>query len=83
MQASPDVIESVVTTALKLGYRHIDTAFNYNNEEAIGKAIRKWLDAGGKRNDLFVTTKVSKNISTYLPNLVGTFVVNKRPRASY
>lgn len=45
--------------ALELGYRHIDTAFNYNNEEAIGNAIKKWIDDGkGTRKDLFVTTKV-------------------------
>lgn len=46
--------------ALDLGYRHIDTAFNYNNEEAIGTAIKKWIEDGkGTRKDLFVTTKVS------------------------
>ncbi|XP_023939996.2 1,5-anhydro-D-fructose reductase-like [Bicyclus anynana] len=58
-QASPEVIESTVYKALDLGYRHIDTAFNYNNEEAIGNAIKKWLDDGkGTRKDLFITTKL-------------------------
>ncbi|XP_026489751.2 1,5-anhydro-D-fructose reductase-like [Vanessa tameamea] len=58
-QASPEVIESTVYKALDLGYRHIDTAFNYNNEEAIGNAIRKWIDNGkGTRKDLFITTKL-------------------------
>lgn len=60
-QAPPDVIESTVYNALNLGYRHIDTAFNYNNEEAIGTAINKWiLDGKGTRKDLFVTTKVTR-----------------------
>ncbi|XP_038206661.1 1,5-anhydro-D-fructose reductase-like [Zerene cesonia] len=58
-QASSDVIESIVYRALELGYRHIDTAFNYNNEEAIGKAIKKWIaDGNGSRKDLFITTKL-------------------------
>ncbi|XP_039757458.1 1,5-anhydro-D-fructose reductase-like [Pararge aegeria] len=58
-QASPEVIESTVYKALDLGYRHIDTAFNYNNEEAIGNAIKKWIDDGkGTRKDLFITTKL-------------------------
>ncbi|CAK1552264.1 unnamed protein product [Leptosia nina] len=58
-QASSDVIESIVYKALNLGYRHIDTAFNYNNEEAIGIAIKKWIDDGkGSRQDLFITTKL-------------------------
>ncbi|VVD04658.1 unnamed protein product [Leptidea sinapis] len=59
-QASPDVIESIVYKALDLGYRHIDTAFNYNNEDAIGKAIKKWTEDGkGSRQDLFITTKAT------------------------
>ncbi|XP_013192145.2 1,5-anhydro-D-fructose reductase [Amyelois transitella] len=58
-QAPPDVIETVVYKALDLGYRHIDTAFNYNNEEAIGNAIKKWINDGkGTRKDLFITTKL-------------------------
>lgn len=59
-QAPANVVEEVVTKALDLGYRHIDTAFNYNNEEAIGNAVKKWLAEGkGKRSDLFITTKAS------------------------
>ncbi|KAJ2953263.1 hypothetical protein O0L34_g844 [Tuta absoluta] len=58
-QAPAEVIETVVYKALDLGYRHIDTAFNYNNEEAIGNAVKKWIDDGkGTRKDLFITTKL-------------------------
>ncbi|XP_041969139.1 1,5-anhydro-D-fructose reductase-like [Aricia agestis] len=58
-QAPPEVIEPAVYKALDLGYRHIDTAFNYNNEEAIGTAVKKWLkDGKGTREDLFITTKL-------------------------
>lgn len=44
-----------VKTALSVGYRHIDTAMIYGNEEAVGKAIK---DAGIPRQELFVTTKL-------------------------
>lgn len=44
-----------VRAALEIGYRHIDTAQLYGNESEIGAAIR---DAGVKRSDLFVTTKI-------------------------
>lgn len=36
-----------------------DTAYNYNTEESIGKALKTWLDSGKvKREELFITTKV-------------------------
>jgi hypothetical protein len=43
---------------LENGYRHIDTAFVYQNEPAIGEALRKWFAKGGKRENLFITSKV-------------------------
>ncbi|MDA3931754.1 MAG: aldo/keto reductase [Tenericutes bacterium] len=46
---------NAVLTALKTGYRHIDTAAVYGNEESVGKAIK---DSGVKRKDIFVTTKL-------------------------
>ena len=46
----------MVTNALKLGYRHIDTAWGYGNEEAVGKAIR---DSSVPREEIFVTTKLT------------------------
>ena len=47
--------ELSVTQALEAGYRHIDTAEGYQNEEGVGRAIRV---AGISRDDLFVTTKL-------------------------
>ena len=45
----------VVEQALKLGYRHIDTAQVYENEREIGDGLRA---SGVKRNDIFLTTKI-------------------------
>lgn len=47
--------QRAVEGALSLGYRHIDTAEMYGNEEAVGAAVKA---AGVPRNDIFVTTKV-------------------------
>lgn len=45
--------------ALKVGYRHIDTAPVYLNEKAIGNVLSKWFSSGKiKRSDLFITTKL-------------------------
>jgi 2,5-diketo-D-gluconate reductase A len=46
--------ERAVRWALELGYRHIDTAQAYGNEESVGRAIR---DSGVPREDIFITTK--------------------------
>jgi 2,5-diketo-D-gluconate reductase A len=47
--------ERAVAQALQAGYRHIDTAAVYGNEEAVGRAIRS---SGLPRQDVFVTTKL-------------------------
>lgn len=51
-----------VTWALEAGYRHIDTAYVYGNEESIAKAIK---DSGIKREEVFITTKLPADIKTY------------------
>ncbi|NNV06733.1 aldo/keto reductase [Geobacillus sp. C56-T2] len=48
-------VKSAVRTALEMGYRHIDTAAFYENEEGVGQAIR---ESGIPREQVFVTTKV-------------------------
>lgn len=48
--------------ALKLGYRHIDTAFVYGNEASVARAIQ---DSGFLREDIFLTTKLPADIKTY------------------
>lgn len=53
---------SATATALKNGYRHIDTAYVYENEESVGKAI---ADSGVAREDIYLTTKLPAHIKTY------------------
>lgn len=57
-----DKVEELVECALEAGYRHIDTAQAYGNEEGVGKAIRKSNIA---RQDLFITSKIAAEAKTY------------------
>ena len=54
-QVSPNECERCVSDALNVGYRLIDTAQAYANEEGVGNA---WRKSGIKREDLFLVTKV-------------------------
>ena len=54
--------EQCVKTALEVGYRHIDTAQAYGNEEGVGKGLRA---SGLKRESIYVTTKVKAEHKTY------------------
>lgn len=54
-QVEPEQTDSIVLDALEVGYRSIDTASAYNNEEAVGRAIK---NSGIAREDLFITTKL-------------------------
>lgn len=57
--ADGDEAYNAVLTALRAGYRHIDTAAAYENEESVGKAINDFMkESGVSRKDLFVTTKL-------------------------
>ena len=56
---SNDDAEAAVSTAISTGYRHIDTASGYGNEETVGAGIRQGLKSVGiSRADLFVTAKL-------------------------
>ncbi|KAK9875058.1 hypothetical protein WA026_005858 [Henosepilachna vigintioctopunctata] len=55
----PERFESSLEEALKCGYRHIDTAYLYQNEDIVGKVVNRWISNGlVKREDLFITTKL-------------------------
>jgi diketogulonate reductase-like aldo/keto reductase len=57
-----EVAYNSVLAALKAGYRHLDTAMVYGNEKSVGKALK---DSGIKREEVYVTTKLSANIKGY------------------
>ncbi len=54
-QVDPTECERCVLDAISAGYRSIDTAQAYNNEEGVGNAVKK---CGVPRNELFITTKI-------------------------
>lgn len=54
-QTPPDETRAAVTEALRVGYRHIDTAASYGNERGVGEAIKA---SGLDRTDVFVETKI-------------------------
>ena len=54
-KVDPAETERIVADALEAGYRHIDTAAMYGNEEGVGRAIAA---SGIPRDELFITTKL-------------------------
>lgn len=54
-QITGEACKNAVADAIAIGYRHIDTAQMYDNEEAVGRGIKA---SGKDREDLFITTKV-------------------------
>lgn len=54
-ELTPEDAQRMVTTALELGYRHVDTAQAYHNEQAVGRGIRQ---SGVARDQIWLTTKV-------------------------
>lgn len=61
-QMTPEEAEFAVETAIHTGYRHIDTAAAYENEEGVGRGIQK---SGARREDLYITTKIPAHMKTY------------------
>lgn len=57
-----DTAYNSVMSALKSGYRHIDTAYAYGNEESVGRAVR---DSGIPRDQIFITTKLPAEVKNH------------------
>jgi 2,5-diketo-D-gluconate reductase A len=55
-QVPPETTEEAVTTALEVGYRHLDTAQMYGNEQGVGDAL---TSSGLSRDEVFVTSKLN------------------------
>lgn len=55
MQPSDEVCKQSCLTALKAGYRHIDTAHAYNDERGVGQAVK---ESGIPRNEIWITSKL-------------------------
>ncbi len=67
-QLTGNICFLAVGAALKIGYRHLDTAWRYDNHTEIGKAIKQ---SGLKREQLFITSKL------WLPDLVNYKVTDQ------
>lgn len=63
-QSPPGEVEKAVTYALKDGYKLIDCAYCYGNEEEVGAGLKAAFEAGVKREDIFVVTKVWATYNT-------------------
>jgi len=61
-----DVAVSSVLSALQAGYRHIDTAQGYGNEESVGTAVKK---SGIDRKEIFITSKLNNSEHGYQKTL--------------
>lgn len=56
--SKPDEVRKAVKCALETGYRHLDCAYVYCNEDEVGQGIR---ESGVPRNEIFITSKVCQN----------------------
>lgn len=56
---SNEVCKDAVLTALRLGYRHIDTAHAYMDEKGVGDAVNEFINESGvKRSEIWITSKI-------------------------
>lgn len=70
-QSNPGEVGNAIKSAISLGYRHIDGAFAYSNEEEVGKTLKEIFNEGKiKREDIFITSKLWNNF--HRPELVAS-----------
>ena len=61
-QISNEAVVNAVQAAIKIGYRHIDTAVGYQNERGVAQGIK---ESGIQREQLFITTKIPAEVKNY------------------
>jgi diketogulonate reductase-like aldo/keto reductase len=77
---SNEEVVQAVKEAIKIGYRHIDTAQAYANETGVGEGIRA---SGAGRKNIFVTTKVAAELKSYKEAVASIDASLKRLRLDY
>jgi len=60
-QCSDEDARQAVKEALRVGYRHVDTAWMYQCEKGVGQGISDWVKEGGDRKELCIVTKLPPN----------------------
>ncbi|MEW9871313.1 aldo/keto reductase [Arthrobacter sp. HS15c] len=75
-----DQVAAAVVSAVEAGYRHIDTAVKYGNEEGVGNGIRA---SGVERSEMFVTTKLDGQFQGHDRAAAGLEGSLKRMRLDY
>ncbi|HEY9355145.1 MAG TPA: aldo/keto reductase [Arthrobacter sp.] len=75
-----DQVAAAVVSAVEAGYRHIDTAVKYGNEEGVGNGIRA---SGADRSEMFVTTKLDGQFQGHDRAVAGLEGSLKRMRLDY
>ena len=75
-----EIALSSVLSAIEAGYRHIDTAQDYGNEESVGMAVRK---SGIPRNELFITSKLANREHGYEKTLAAFEETMKKLQLDY
>ncbi|EKM81198.1 hypothetical protein AGABI1DRAFT_84126 [Agaricus bisporus var. burnettii JB137-S8] len=60
-QSEPNEVEKAVEIAVRNGYRHLDLAYLYENQDEVGRALKKVIPSVVKREELFITSKLWNN----------------------